>query len=199
MSHNFSLKRKQIRSADPLRTLSIHCLSRCYGLSQLWEQAADPFPRSLSCLVLCVQLSGGEIKPVCSSLLQHVFLNISIRSFSPSQAAFQVGWQNTAHSQRLSRKLVSSVQKHVLTVCDTSGGIFTPKAILFSSNMTQYSWQVLFAHPAEAKHILLKWKQKRSHVRDMLLRAVHLALLKDRSRAIFSHPIQKQKVALWQL
>lgn len=62
---------------------------------------------------------------------------------------------------RRSRKFVSSVQKHVLTVCATSGGIFTTKAILFCSHMTQYSWQVLFAHPAKAKHILNKWIEKK--------------------------------------
>lgn len=39
--------------------------------------------------------------------------------------------------------------------------IFTTEAILFCKSMTQYSWQVLFAHPAKAKHILLKWKHKK--------------------------------------
>lgn len=135
--------------------------SRCYGLSQLWEQVADPFPWSLSCLVLCVQPSWGEIVSVCSLLLRLVFPNISIPLFSSSQVMFQVGWQSTARSYRRSRKFVSSVQKHVLTVCATSGGIFTPKAILFCSHMTQYSWQILFAHPAKAKHILHKWNQKK--------------------------------------
>lgn len=119
------------------------------------------FPWSLSCLALCVQPRWGEIESVCSLLLQRVFPNISIPLLCCSQVVFQVGWQSAARSYRRSRKFVSSVQKHVLTVCATSGGIFTPKAILFCSHMTQYSWQVLFAHPAKAKHILHKWNQKK--------------------------------------
>lgn len=87
------------------------------------------------------------------------FLIISIPLHSSSQVMFQVGWQSTARSYRRSRKFVSSVQKHVLTVCATSGGIFTPKAILLCGHMTQYSWQVLFAHHAKAKHILHKRNQ----------------------------------------
>lgn len=48
------------------------------------------------------------------------------------------------------------VQKHVLTVCATSGGIFTPKAILLCTYIG-----TIFARPAKAKHILLKWKQNK--------------------------------------
>lgn len=145
-------------TAHSFSPVSSRWQSRCYGLSQLWEQVADPFPWSLSCLALCVQPSWGEIESVCSLLLPHVFavVYISIPLFSSSQVMFQVGWQSTARSYRRARKFVSSVQKHVLTVCATSGGKFTPRAILFCSHITQYSWQVLFAHPAKAKHILRK-------------------------------------------
>lgn len=150
--------------AHPFSSVPSHWQSRCYGLPQLWERAADPFPWSLSCLALCVQSSGGEIESVCSLLLWHVFPNISIPLFSSSQVMFQVGWQSAGRSYRQSRKFVFSVQKHVLIVCATSGGLFTPKAILFCSHMTQYSWQVLFAHSATAKHILHKWNKKKGHM-----------------------------------
>lgn len=135
--------------------------SRCYGLSQLWEQVTDPFPWSLSCLEMCVEWSQSEIELVCSVLLYSVFFLTHIHArthahtqtiflsffFSFSQVMFQVGWQSTVRSYKQSRKFVSCVQKHVLTVCATSGGIFTPEAILLCSRMTQLSWQVLFWHP----------------------------------------------------
>lgn len=103
-------------SVHPFCPVSSHQQSRCYGLSQLWEQVADPLPWSLSCLVMCVQLS--EIDSVCSVLLRkNVFPNISLTLlFSFSQVMFQVGWQSKACSHRRSRKFVSRVQKHVLTV-----------------------------------------------------------------------------------
>lgn len=126
--------------------------------------------------------------------------------FSLSQVMFQVGWQSTARSHRQSRKFVSSVQKHVLTVCATSGGLFTLKAILFCGHMTQCSWRALFWHPEIAKQFKQMKEKKREKkkrstsaiVSRMLLREV-LAPAKEQSGAIFSYPGQKQKVTLWQL
>lgn len=80
--------------------------------------------------------------------------------FSLSQVMFLVGWQSTARSHWQSRKFVSSVQKHVLTVCATSGGLFTTKAILFCGHMTQCSWRALFWHPEIAKQFK-QMKEKR--------------------------------------
>lgn len=158
---------------------------------------SDPFP-VWHCVCSPVE---GEIVPVCSLLLYGVFFqNITIPFLSSSQVMFQVGWQSTVRSYRQSRKFVSSVQKHVLTVCATSGGIFTPEAILFCSHMTQYSWQVLFARPAKPKHILHKWnqKKKRSYV-AIVSRILSREAVWHQSGAIFSRPVQKQKVTLWQL
>lgn len=147
---------------------------------------------------------GGELELFHSLLLQHVFLNISIPPFfSFSQAVFQVGWQSAVHSYRLSRKFVSSVQKHVLTVCATSGGVFTPKAILLLQHDTILLTGSICTTCTSITYFAIKAiEKKRSFVlivSKILLRAAYLAQPKDRTGAIFSHPIQKQKVTLWQL
>lgn len=139
----------------PVKAGVMDCLS---SGNKLLTPSPDPFP-----VWRCV-CSRGEVESVCPLLLQRVFPNFSLPLFSFSPVMFQVGWQSTACSYRQSRKFVSAVQKHVLTVCATSGGIFTPKAILFCSHMTQYSWQVLFWHPERAKHFHTNETEKKKKV-----------------------------------
>lgn len=140
-----------------------------YRLPRLWEQVADPFPWSLSCLALRVQPSGGEMESVCPQLAQHVFPNVSVPLFSsPVQSCSRWGDKHGAQPQAVQEifQYFFQSKKHVLTACATSGGIFILQAILFCGHMTQYSWQVLFAHSAKAKHIFDKWnwKKKRSYL-----------------------------------
>lgn len=108
------------------------CVMDCHSSgNKLLTPSPDPFP-----VWRCVQ-SRGEMESVCSMLLRRVFPNPPppplpspprCFSFSLSQVMFQVGWQSTACSHRQSRKFVSSIQKHVLTVCTTSGGLFTQQS-----------------------------------------------------------------------
>lgn len=177
--------------------------SRCYGLSQLWERAADPFPWSLSCLVLCVQLRWGEIELVCSPPLRRVFLHSLSLSFSPLVESCS-RWGDTA--------------QHAATggpgnLCPLSKNMFWPsvphlegylllKPFFLCSHMTQCHWQDIFAHSVKAKHIFFKWNKIETScvvvMCKILLRGI-LALPGTQSGAIFSRPFPKQKAALWRL
>lgn len=131
--------------------------SRCYGLSQLWEQVTDPFPWSFSCLATCVEWSRSEIGLVCSVLLHSMFFLTHTHTHLPPFLFLLLvkscsRWGDRAQqAAKQSRKFAFCVQKHVLTVWATSAGIFTLEAILLCYHMTQSSWQVLFWHPEIAK------------------------------------------------
>lgn len=115
----------------------------------------DPFP-----VWSGTQPSRGEIESICFLLLRHVFLIAAF--FSSSHDPGGVTGHST-HRRAVQEICVLDPKKHVLTICATSGGIFAPGPILFVSQ-PQYAWQLSFARPANAKHILHKWNQKRSRV-----------------------------------
>ena len=179
--------------------------SRCCGSSQPWEQVADPFPSSLSCLAVRVQPSGGGARvglfPATMACFSH---NTSLPLFSSCQVMFQVGWQSAAHSQRQSRKCCVPVsKKHVLTVCATSGGIFTPQAILLCTLMHN-TLDSFYLHTLQMQNIFCSNENTRmgSYVSigsRIRLRVTAGPAKKTRAGLSLVVPIQKQKVTLWQL
>ena len=55
----------------------VSCQIRCYETSQLWEQAAEPGPRSPSCFRQCVQKSGREREAGATVLTNYLFTSLS--------------------------------------------------------------------------------------------------------------------------
>lgn len=125
-------------------------------------------------------------------------------SLSLSQVMFQVGWQSTACRHRQSRKFVSSVQKHVLTVCATSGGLFTQQSHSSQQPHDTICMTGSVLTPWNSKTVVTNETRKKKRGSTMaivwrrLLREV-LALVKEQSRAIFSFQAKKQKVTSWLL
>lgn len=159
----------------------------------------DPFP-----VWRGVQLSGGEIESVCSLLLQHVFPNSAIPPFSCSQVLVPGGV--TEHSTQLQAVQEICVLRpktcfdrlcHIWRdIYSESHSFLQPHdtILLTGSICTPCKSKTYFAHGTK--------KKKRSYVaivNRILMRETHLAVPKDQTRAIFSHPTEKQKVALWQL
>lgn len=182
--------------------------STCYGLSQLWEQVADPFPWSLSCLALCAEPRWDGVSlfyatTVCFSQHPHHHTPSLAVFLSLSQVMFQVGWQSTACSHRQSRKFVSSVQKHVLTVCATSGGLFTRQSHSSRQPHDTICMTGSVLTPWNSKTVVTnETKKKRGQPRQLCAggsweRCWH----RRKSRAELSLVIQakKQKVTTWQL
>lgn len=193
-----------MRQADALKPVSLQCIAGIVDFLSPGNNLLTTFPIPFLFGVVCVEPGRGEITPVCSLLLPHVFPNISRPPFPSSQAAFQVGWHSAAHSYRLSRKLVSSVQKNMFwpPVPHLEG--YLPLRQFCSLATLHNTLDRFCLHTRQKQNIfcLNESKKKRSCisiVRDILLRALDLELLNDQNGAIFSHSIQKQKVTLWQL
>lgn len=165
--------------------------------NKLLTSSPDPFP-----VWRCVQ-SRSAMQPVCSILLRCVFPNTPpppLPSLTPSlavslpfsQVMFQVGWQSTACSHGPSRKFVSSVQKHVLTVCATSGGLFTQQSHSSRQPHDTICMTGSVLTPWNSKTVVTNERRKKmgstiAIVCRRLLREL-LALAKEQSRAIFSYP-----------
>lgn len=154
------LKNSEIHPADSLRPVSIKC-QKCFWFLPALGRSCWPLSRSpfLFCVVRAASCGGdnADLFPATTAACFPLYL----QSLFQSSCVPGGGDRAQLAATRLSRKPVSCVQKkHVLTACATSGGIFTPGAIHFSSNMTQYAWQDLFTQSAKKRKKRKKWKAK---------------------------------------
>lgn len=97
----------------------------------------------------------------------------------------QVGWQSAVHSHRLSRKFVSSIQKHVLTVCATSGGdiYYWSHSFLQEHDTILLTGSICTPSKSKTYFAQMKAQKKRSYapiVNKILLRVAHWHCQKTR-------------------
>lgn len=175
-----------------------------YRLPRLWEQVADPFPWSLSCLALRVQPSGGEMESVCPQLAQHVFPNVSVPLFSsPVQSCSRWGDKHGAQPQAVQEIFQYFVQKTCFDrLCHIWRDIYSAShSFLRPHDTILLTGSICALCKSKTYFWQMKLKKKEvvfSNCEWNTLERGNLAQPKVQIGAIFSRAVQKQKT-LWPL